>query len=147
MDRQKLDVDGGKFVNDAVVRNGTRDRRRGQLRIFFGYSPGVGKTYAMLEAAIVPKRAGKRVLVGRAELHGSSDLASLLREHDTLQAEARPLGDAYSRGFDLDVALAQNPDLILLDDLAHTNNAEDRNRKRWQDVEELLNAGIDVWTT
>ena len=149
MDRLNSDLDGGKFVNDAVVRNGTRDRRRrGQLRIFFGYSPGVGKTYAMLEAADAPKRSGKRVLVGHAELHGSTDLASLLREHDTLQEEARPLGDAPSGGFDLvAAALARNPDLILLDDLAHTNSATDRNRKRWQDVEELLNAGIDVWTT
>ena len=149
MERREAAPDRNESLDDdgVVKSNAGSRRRRGQLRIFFGYSPGVGKTYAMLEAAAAQKGAGKRVLVGHAELHGSTDLASLLREHDMLQEEARPQGDAHSRGFDLDAALARNPDLILLDDLAHTNNAEDRNRKRWQDVEELLNAGIGVWTT
>ena len=148
MGHQTAAVEGGKPLEDGVANHGANGRRhRGRLRIFFGYSPGVGKTYAMLEAAAVAKRSGKRVLVGYAELHGSTDLVPLLWEHDMLQQETRSLDDVHSRGFDLDATLARRPDVILLDDLAHTNNAGDRNRKRWQDVEELLNAGIDVWTT
>jgi len=148
MERHEVGIDRGKARHDAVINNGAGNRqRRGQLRIFFGYSPGVGKTYAMLEAAAAAKRAGKHMLVGHAELHGNTDLVSLLREHDMLQGEAQPLNDVRFRNFDLDAALARHPDLILLDDLAHTNSADGRNRKRWQDVEALLSAGIDVWTT
>ena len=148
MERQEVGIDRDKALHDAVVNNGVGSRRlRGRLRIFFGYSPGVGKTYAMIEAAVAAKGSGKRLLVGHTELHGSTGLASLLREHNMLQEEAQPLGDGHSRVFDLDAALARHPDLILLDDLAHTNSADGRNRKRWQDVEELLSAGIDVLTT
>ncbi|MBU0596447.1 DUF4118 domain-containing protein, partial [Candidatus Bipolaricaulota bacterium] len=117
------------------------------MRLFFGYAPGVGKTHAMLEAAARARTSGKRVLVGRAEMHGSPDLVSLLQGHDMLQYEIKPPGEPRSQGFDVDAALAHGPDLILLDDLAHTNPAASRNRKCWQDVEELLCAGIDVWTT
>jgi len=120
---------------------------KGRLRLFFGYAPGVGKTHAMLEAASRARAAGKRVLVGHAELHGSPDLADLVRPHDVLREEPGSWDDAHPHGFDIDAALAREPDLILLDDLAHTNPTASRNRKRWQDVEELLAAGIDVWTT
>lgn len=148
MERQEVGIDRDNARHDAVINNGVGNRRRrGRLRIFFGYSPGVGKTYAMLEAAAATKGSGKRVLAGHAELHGSTDLASLLREHDMLHGESQPLGDVRFRDFDPDAAVARHPDLILLDDLAHTNSADGRNRKRWQDVEELLSAGIDVWTT
>jgi two-component system sensor histidine kinase KdpD len=148
MESHEADHAGNKFLSDAVIKNDTASRlRRGQLRIFFGYSPGVGKTFAMLGAAGTAKKAGKHVLVGHAELHGNVDLAALLQKHDLLQEETRTLGDALSPAFDLDAALVQHPDLILLDDLAHTNSGDSRNRKRWQDVEELLSAGLDVWTT
>ncbi len=122
-------------------------RAKGRLRLFFGYAPGVGKTHAMLEAASRARASGKRVLVGHAELHGSLDLADLVRRHDVLLEESGSQDDAPAHGFDIDAALAREPDLILLDDLAHTNPAASRHRKRWQDVDELLGAGIDVWTT
>jgi len=122
-------------------------RAKGRLRLFFGYAPGVGKTHAMLEAASRARASGKRVLVGHAELHGSSDLEALVHGHDVLRDDSGLHDDSHPHGFDVDAALARGPDLILLDDLAHTNPAASRNRKRWQDVEELLDAGIDVWTT
>ncbi|MEA3238938.1 MAG: hypothetical protein U9Q94_04050 [Candidatus Bipolaricaulota bacterium] len=131
MERQEVDIDRDKALHDAVVNNGVGSRRlRGQLRIFFGYSPGVGKTYAMLEAAAATKGSDKRVFVGHAELHGNTDLVSLLREDDMFHGESQPLGDVRFWDFDLDAALARHPDLILLDDLAHTNSADGRNRKR-----------------
>jgi len=120
---------------------------RGHLRVFFGYAPGVGKTHAMLEAASRARAAGRRVLVGHAELHGSSDLEALVHGHDVLSDLPTTHDGVHPLGFDVDAALARSPDLILLDDLAHTNPAASRNRKRWQDVQNLLEAGIDVWTT
>lgn len=118
----------------------------GRLRIFFGYAPGVGKTHAMLEAAAVAKATGKDLLVGHVEPHSSPDLESLVKGLQSLHAKAIPSNQGPHK-FNLDEALARRPDLILLDDLAHTNTASSRNRKRWQDAEELLRVGIDVWTT
>ncbi|HZZ27090.1 MAG TPA: sensor histidine kinase KdpD [Pirellulales bacterium] len=121
--------------------------RRGKLKIFFGYAAGVGKTYAMLTAARREQAAGVDVMVGYVEPHGRLETESLLQG---LPAIA-PLQVSY-RGvtlqeFDLDAALARRPRLILVDELAHTNAEGLRHAKRWQDVEELLAAGIDVWST
>lgn len=122
-------------------------RLRGRLKIFFGASAGVGKTYAMLQAARRRNEEGADVLVGIAETHGRSETAALLAGLDVL-----PLAHIEYRGrklgeFDLDAALARKPQLILVDELAHSNVQGARHLKRWQDVYELLDAGIDVYTT
>ncbi|MBB5456703.1 DUF4118 domain-containing protein [Paraburkholderia sp. Cpub6] len=122
-------------------------RQRGRLKVFFGASAGVGKTYAMLQAASRRQQEGVDVLVGIAETHGRSETAALLAGLDVL-----PLAQIEYRGrklgeFDLDAALARKPQLILVDELAHSNLQGARHLKRWQDVYELLDAGIDVYTT
>ena len=122
-------------------------RQRGTLKIFFGASAGVGKTYAMLQAARRRSDDGVDVVVGIAETHGRSETAALLDGLDVL-----PLAPIEYRGrtlgeFDLDGALARKPQLILVDELAHSNVQGARHLKRWQDVYELLDAGIDVYTT
>ncbi|MCC8400933.1 DUF4118 domain-containing protein [Paraburkholderia sp. MMS20-SJTN17] len=122
-------------------------RLRGRLKIFFGASAGVGKTYAMLQAARRRKEEGVDVLVGIAETHGRGETAALLAGLEVL-----PLAQIEYRGrklgeFDLDAALARKPQLILVDELAHSNVQGARHLKRWQDVYELLDAGIDVYTT
>jgi two-component system sensor histidine kinase KdpD len=122
-------------------------RQRGKLKVFFGASAGVGKTYAMLQAARRRKDDGVDVVVGIAETHGRSETAALLEGLDVL-----PLAHIEYRGrklgeFDLDAALARKPQLILVDELAHSNVQGARHLKRWQDVYELLDAGIDVYTT
>jgi two-component system, OmpR family, sensor histidine kinase KdpD len=122
-------------------------RATGRLRVFFGYAPGVGKTYAMLEAASRAGASGRRVVVGHAELHGSADLEELMHDQDLLHTGPGSHDESRLQGFDVEAAVSRGADLILLDDLAHTNPSTSRHRKRWQDVEELLGAGIDVWTT
>ncbi|MGF6571017.1 two-component system sensor histidine kinase KdpD [Paraburkholderia sp. GAS333] len=122
-------------------------RQRGRLKIFFGASAGVGKTYAMLQAARRRHDEGADVLIGIAETHGRSETAALLDGLDVL-----PLAHIDYRGrklgeFDLDAALERKPQLILVDELAHSNVPGARHLKRWQDVYELLDAGIDVYTT
>ncbi|WP_175912526.1 DUF4118 domain-containing protein [Burkholderia metallica] len=122
-------------------------QRRGQLKIFFGASAGVGKTYAMLQAARQRLQEGVDVVVGIVETHGRGETAALLDGLDVL-----PLARIDYRGrtlaeFDLDGALARRPQLILVDELAHSNVQGARHLKRWQDVYELLDAGIDVYTT
>ncbi|AIO68186.1 DUF4118 domain-containing protein [Burkholderia oklahomensis] len=122
-------------------------QQRGKLKIFFGASAGVGKTYAMLLAARARKQEGVDVVVGIVETHGRSETASLVDGLDVL-----PLAQIEYRGrtlgeFDLDAALARRPQLVLVDELAHSNVPGARHLKRWQDVYELLDAGIDVYTT
>ncbi|MBR8273590.1 sensor histidine kinase KdpD [Burkholderia cenocepacia] len=122
-------------------------QRRGQLKIFFGASAGVGKTYAMLQAARQRVQEGVDVVVGIVETHGRAETAALLDGLDVLPParidyRGRPLAE-----FDLDGALARAPQLILVDELAHSNVQGARHLKRWQDVYELLDAGIDVYTT
>ena len=121
--------------------------RRGKLTIFFGAAPGVGKTYAMLEAARTERDLRRDVVVGVVETHGRYETAAL-----TLGLELTPLRKIEYRGvtleeLDLDAILARRPGLVLVDELAHTNAEGSRHRKRWQDVVELLDAGIDVYTT
>lgn len=120
---------------------------RGKLRIYFGASAGVGKTYAMLNAARKLVSEGKPVLVGVVETHGRADTQAALEGLELL-----PLKQIDYRGktlaeFDIDAALERHPPLILIDELAHTNAPGSRHPKRWQDVEELLSAGIDVFTS
>ena len=120
---------------------------RGKLRIFFGYAAGVGKTYAMLEAARREKAEGVDVVVGYVEPHGRPETEALLHGLEALPTRTVPYQSVTLREFDLDAALARKPKLMLVDELAHTNAEGSRHVKRWQDVEELRVAGIDVWTT
>ncbi|MBS0377576.1 MAG: sensor histidine kinase KdpD [Proteobacteria bacterium] len=135
----------------AQVQGEEARAKRGRLRIFFGASAGVGKTYAMLEAAHNLRTAGTDVVVGYVEPHGRAETERLLEGLERLL----PLPVQY-RGltrleFDLDAALRRRPQVLLVDELAHSNlvggNPPPRHPKRWQDVEELLDTGIDVWTT
>ena len=121
--------------------------RRGKLKIFFGASAGVGKTYAMLLAARQWREQGLDVVVGLVETHGRPETAALLEGLEVLPRKEIPYRDRVLREFDLDGALARRPALILVDELAHSNAPGCRHPKRWQDVEELLEAGIDVLTT
>lgn len=121
--------------------------RRGCLRIYLGANAGVGKTYAMLSAAQRELRAGRDVLAGVVETHGRSDTAELLRGLPQLPLRNWPRRGQVLKEFDIDAALAQRPALLLVDELAHANVEGSRHPKRWQDVAELLDAGIDVWST
>ncbi|HSE41033.1 MAG TPA: two-component system sensor histidine kinase KdbD, partial [Acidobacteriota bacterium] len=118
-----------------------------KLKIFFGPYPGVGKTFAMLEAARERKREGRDVVVGLVETHGRPETATLLNDLEVLPRKEIAYKGITLQEFDLDAALARKPDLIILDELAHTNPDGSRHAKRWQDVEELLDAGISVYTT
>jgi two-component system, OmpR family, sensor histidine kinase KdpD len=122
-------------------------RRRGKLKIFFGASAGVGKTYSMLQAARRRADEGVDVVVGIVETHGRSETAALTGGLDVLpRAQIAYRGRTLAE-FDLDAALARKPQLVLVDELAHSNVPGARHMKRWQDVYELLDGGIDVYTT
>ncbi len=121
--------------------------RRGTLRIYFGSSAGVGKTFAMLLAARKLKSEGMDVLVGVVETHGRAETAVLLEGLEILPLKTVSHRDRAFTDFDLDRALKRHPTLMLVDELAHSNAPGARHPKRWQDVEELLAAGIDVFTT
>ncbi len=129
------------------LRADERQAKRGKLKVFFGYAAGVGKTYAMLEAAQRLKASGREVVVGYVEPHGRTETESLLNGLETLPTRTIEFGGVMLREFNVDAALARRPELILVDELAHTNAPGCRHTKRWQDVAELLDAGIDVWTT
>lgn len=137
--------------------------RRGRLKVFFGMAPGVGKTYAMLAAAQRLATEGVDVVVGIVETHGRSETEQIALGLDLLprrSVEYRPPAPGDADGapaqqaqpirlheFDLDAALARRPDVLLIDELAHTNAPGSRHQKRWQDVEACLQAGINVYTT
>lgn len=129
-------------------------QQRGRLKVFFGACAGVGKTFAMLSAARAAQAQGLPVTIGVVETHGRTDteaLAALPPRLPRLPLRALPYKDRTLPEFDLDAALAwgaEHPEgLVLLDELAHSNVAGSRHPKRWQDAEELLAAGIDVWST
>src|SRR5271154_2134213 len=135
----------------ADVKRQAARARRGRLKVFFGASAGVGKTYSMLEAARVARAGGADIVVGYVEPHGRADTERRLEGLEQLPyLEVRYRG-ITRREFDLDTALRRAPAIVLVDELAHSNIAEGeplpRHAKRWQDVEELLHAGITVWTT
>jgi two-component system sensor histidine kinase KdpD len=132
----------------ARVREEERESTRGKLTIFFGAAPGVGKTYSMLEAARREVEDQKRdVVVGIVETHGRYETGSLLIGLELLGRRRVEHRGIQLEELDLDAALARHPQLILVDELAHTNAPGSRHPKRWQDVDELLDAGIDVYTT
>ena len=119
----------------------------GSLRVFFGASAGVGKTYSMLEQARQKRAGGLDVVVGWVETHGRRETEALLPGLEILPPKVIEYHGTRQPEFDLDAALARHPAILLLDELAHTNVPGARHSKRWQDAEELLQAGIDVYTT
>jgi two-component system, OmpR family, sensor histidine kinase KdpD len=131
----------------AKVKREEAEARRGKLRIYFGSSAGVGKTYAMLSTARKLKLDGRDVVIGVVETHGRAETAALLIDMEILPPKPMSYRGKDLIEFDLDAALLRRPSLILVDELAHSNVQGARHPKRWQDVEELLAAGIDVFTT
>ncbi len=131
---------------DRMRREAERSRE-GQLKIFFGAAPGVGKTYAMLEAARQKKSEGVDIVVGLAETHGRKETEALLEGLEILPRRNVTYRGTVLKEFDLDAALGRKPAIILVDELAHTNAPDLRHKKRWQDVYELLGAGISVYAT
>lgn len=131
----------------AELQSGKEHAARGKLRIYFGASAGVGKTYAMLSAAKAARATGIDVIIGLVETHGRSETAALVADLEHLPTRQIEYKGRTLPEFDLDAALARKPALILVDELAHSNVAGSRHPKRWQDIEDLLAAGIDVWTT
>src|ERR1700681_3849086 len=131
----------------AEVKAQESSAARGRLKIFFGASAGVGKTYAMLVAAQTLRRAAGDVVIGVLETHGRAETAALLEGFEQLPPLLLDVQGASVKEFNLDAALVRRPALILVDELAHTNAPGARHPKRWQDIDELLASGIDVFTT
>lgn len=140
-------ADGRPDPDALLAQLQAQERTRGRLRIYFGANAGVGKTYAMLSAAQRERAGGRDVVAGVVETHGRAETLALLEGLEQL-----PLRQLAYRGrslpeFDLDAALQRRPQVLLVDELAHSNVEGSRHPKRWHDVRELLDAGIDVWTT
>jgi two-component system, OmpR family, sensor histidine kinase KdpD len=142
-------TDGRRDPDELLqqVEEAERRAKRGKLIIFFGAAPGVGKTYAMLEAARTERDLKRDVVIGIVETHGRYDTGALVIGLEMLPRLKVAYRGVSVEELDLDGALARKPGLILIDELAHTNAPGSRHAKRWQDVEELLDAGIDVYTT
>lgn len=130
---------------DALLALAEKDRR-GKLTIFLGAAPGVGKTYAMLQRARRLRDAGTDIIVGLVETHGRSETASLLEGLDILPRREIDYRGRILHEFDLDAALARRPAVIIVDELAHSNPEGSLHPKRYQDIDDLLDAGIHVWT-
>lgn len=131
----------------ARVEREENERHRGQLKVFFGAAAGVGKTYAMLLAGKAKRQEGINIVVGLVETHGRQETIDVLQGLEVLPPKLIQHRGALLREFDLDATLKYHPDLVLVDELAHSNAVGCRHPKRWQDIEELLAAGIDVFTT
>jgi len=131
----------------AEIQREERAAKRGKLKIFFGMSPGVGKTYAMLEAAQARRREGVDVVVGIVETHGRPETYALLAGLPIITRKRIEYRGVTLEEMDIDAILARRPQVVLVDELAHTNAPGSRHPKRYQDVLELLDAGIDVYTT
>jgi two-component system, OmpR family, sensor histidine kinase KdpD len=131
----------------ARVEREEEQEKRGRLKIFFGAAAGVGKTYEMLMTAHIKRQKGVDVVVGLVETHNRQETVAVLQGLEVLPPKLVQYRGMVQREFDLDGALKRRPSLILVDELAHSNAAGCRHPKRWQDIDELLKAGIDVYTT
>ena len=131
----------------ARVQGEERQKHRGKLKIFLGYIAGVGKTYEMLLAAHLRRTEGIDVKAGYVETHGRPETEALLEGLTLIPPKIIEYRGVTLPEFDLDATLRLHPSLVLVDELAHTNVPGSRHPKRYQDVEELLDAGIDVYTT
>jgi len=134
-------------IEQVLAKAKAEEMRRGKLKIFFGAAAGVGKTYTMLESARIQKREGVDVIIGWVETHKRVETEALLEGLEILPAQIIKYKNVDLREFNIDAAIKRAPALIIVDELAHTNAPGARHPKRWQDVEELLNKGIDVYTT
>ncbi|MFA9438671.1 DUF4118 domain-containing protein [Uliginosibacterium sp. sgz301328] len=130
----------------AAIEREATEAVRGRLKIFFGACAGVGKTYAMLGAARQRLAEGVDIVIGVVDTHGRTETEALLDGLPLLPRRQLEYRGRTLAEFDLDAALARRPQVIVVDELAHNNIEGSRHRKRWQDVQELLDAGIDVWT-
>jgi two-component system, OmpR family, sensor histidine kinase KdpD len=143
-------MDEGRPNPDALLASLQREdvqAKRGRLKVFFGMAPGVGKTYAMLEAARQEQAAGREVVIGYVETHSRKETEALTAGLSALPRRRLEYRGVALSEMDLDAVLARRPQLALVDELAHTNAPGSRHPKRYQDVLELLEAGIDVFTT
>ncbi len=131
----------------AIAQQEETAKKRGKLTIYFGAAPGVGKTYSMLSDARMRKQDGIDVIVGYVETHGRAETETLLKGLVTIPPIITEYKGVRLAEMDLDGILARQPRIVLVDELAHTNAPNSRHVKRYQDVEELLNAGIDVYST
>lgn len=141
MNNEPLRPDPDRLLEQAAAPH------RGKLKVFFGACAGVGKTWAMLAEAQRLRAQGLDIVVGVVETHGRKDTAAMLKGLAVLPLKRQAYRGRHISEFDLDAALARRPALILMDELAHSNAPGSRHPKRWQDIEELLEAGIDVFTT
>ncbi len=133
---------------DALLREIERDEaKRGRLKIFLGYAPGVGKTYAMLQEAHVLQNRGEDVVAGVIETHRRAETEALLERLEVIPRRRVEYQGMVLSEFDLDAVIKRRPAIVLMDELPHTNAPDSRHPKRYQDVEEILDAGIDVYTT
>ena len=139
-------MDDARPDPDALVAAAAREGRA-RLKVFLGAAPGVGKTYEMLAAARRQRDGGTDVLVGVVETHGRAETAAQIEDLPILPYRDVPYRGQLLKEFDVDAALARRPGLLLIDELAHTNAPGSRHAKRWEDVQELLDAGIPVWAT
>src|SRR5215469_7444100 len=130
---------------DALLAS-LRRETAGRLKVFLGAAPGVGKTYAMLQNARRLKDEGVDVVIGLVETHGRAETSALVEGLEILPRRSIEYHGRALEEFDIDAALKRKPKLIVVDELAHTNAPDSRHPKRWQDVQELLDAGISVWT-
>jgi two-component system, OmpR family, sensor histidine kinase KdpD len=131
----------------AAIQSDAARKKRGRLKVFLGMCPGVGKTYAMLEAAQRELQNGRALVVGYVETHGRSETDALINGLPLIPRKTLEHRGVALTEMDLDAVLVRQPQLALVDELAHTNAPGSRHPKRWQDVKELLDAGIDVFTT
>src|SRR5581483_10473812 len=148
MSDQRRDQDDPRPSPEALLKEAEREApRRGRLKIFVGAAPGVGKTYEMLQSGRARVREGADVVAGLVETHGRKETEALLAGLEVLPRKPLRYGSQVLEEMDLDGLLARRPQIALVDELAHTNAPGSRHPKRYLDVEELLNAGIDVYTT
>ncbi len=145
MSENKFSFEEGQL--QKLLEETAKKKDKGRLKIFLGLAAGVGKTYAMLEAAKKKMDEGVRVLVGCANTHGREETAKLLKPLEVLPEKTIIYREKEFKELDLEELLKQNPQLAIVDELAHTNIPGCKHLKRWQDVLDLLNAGIDVYTT
>jgi two-component system sensor histidine kinase KdpD len=131
----------------AIANEEERKKKRGKFTVYLGYAAGVGKTYAMLSDGIQKLAEGHELVIGFVETHGRVDTDALARQLRSVPVRGISYAGMTLREPDIDALLALRPEIVLVDELAHTNAPGMRNLKRYQDVEELLNAGISVFTT
>src|SRR5579885_1155527 len=129
------------------VQEEEKQETRGKLKIYLGAAPGVGKTFTMLQDALAKRAQGLDVVIGVVETHGRKEIESLLKDFEVMPRIEIDYHGRKLYEFDLDAALKRNPGLILIDEMAHTNAPDLRHAKRWQDIKEILDRGIDVYTT